>query len=363
MKSSLLFLLLSCSTFVWSQTATPSSPASQKPQTPASTQAPSSAQAPPGSAAPGQLKVRGPEAVTQQDPKRVVATIEGKPITAQQALAMIKPVRAEDRKRFENNLSTLVQQLYMQREFADQAVKLSLDQQSPWKEQLEMARANILAQAYLNRLTNTSTAAVPTEDPKQYYDAHPDEFDQVKLSGIFIAFNAPGTPAANANASRTEQQARDKANDLEKKIKGGADFATVARSDSDDKRSGATGGELGTFAVGAANLPPDIKTAIAKLQPGGVSDAIRVPSGFYILKVDSRTKVPFDQARAQILDKWKNEKSQAALKQEFDKYKIQVQDPDFFNASTGPAAKIPSLQQSAPSQPRQASTKPQAQQH
>ncbi|MGI9072039.1 MAG: peptidylprolyl isomerase [Bryobacteraceae bacterium] len=290
-----------------------------------------------------------------------MATIDGKPITAQQALAMMKPVRPEDRKRFENNLSTLVQQLYMQREFADEAAKLSLDQQPPWKEQLEMARANILAQAYLNQLTNTSTSAAPAGDPKQYYDAHPDEFDQVKLSGIFIAFNTPGTPAANANASRTEQQARDKANELEKKIKGGADFATVARSDSDDKRSGATGGELGTFAVGAANLPPDIKVAIVKLQPGGVSDAIRVPSGFYILKVDSRTKVPFDQARTQILDKWKNEKSQAALKQEFDKYKIQVQDPDFFNASSSPAAKIPSLQQSAPSQPRQASTKPQPQ--
>ncbi|MFL6354770.1 MAG: peptidylprolyl isomerase [Bryobacteraceae bacterium] len=359
MKSSLLFLFFSCATFVWSQAASPSSPASQKPQT-TSPSAPGS-QTPPGSASPGQLKVRGPEAVAQHDPKRVVATIEGKPITAQQALAMMKPVRPEDRKRFESNLSTLVQQLYMQKEFADEAAKLSLDQQSPWKEQLEMARANILAQAYLNQLTSTSIAGAPGGDPKQYYDSHPDEFDQVKLSGIFVAFNAPGTPAANANASRTEQQARDKANDLEKKIKGGADFATVARSDSDDKRSAATGGELGTFAVGAANLPPDIKGAIAKLQAGGVSGPIRVPSGFYILKVDSRTKVPFEQARTQILDKWKNEKSQAALKQEFDKYKIQVQDPDFFNASSSPTAKTPSLQQSAPSQPSQASTKPQAQ--
>src|SRR5689334_13825122 len=353
MKSSLFFLLFSCSTFVWSQTS--SAPATQKSQAPASIH-PSS-----GSASAGQLKARGPEAVAQQDPTRVVATIDGKQITAQQALDMIKPVRAEDRKRFETNLTTLVKQLYMQREFADEAAKLSLDQQSPWKEQLQMARANILAQAYLNRVTTASTATPPAQDPKTYYDAHPDEFDQVKLSGIFVAFNVPGTPAPNANASRTEQQARDKANDLEKKLKGGADLAALARSDSDDKRSGPSGGELGTFATGATNLPPDIKAAITKLQPGQVSDPIRVPSGFYILKVESRTKLPFEQARTQILDKWKNEKSQAALKQEFDKYKIQVQDPDFFNASNGPAARIPSLQKSAPSQPTQASTKPQTQ--
>jgi peptidyl-prolyl cis-trans isomerase C len=356
MKSSLL-LFLSCTTFAWSQTSS-SAPGSQKSQPPASAQA---SQKPSGSASPGQLRTRGPEAVAQQDPKRVVATIAGKQITAQQALDMIKPVRAEDRKRFESNLPNLVQQLYMQREFADEAAKMSLDEQSPWKEQLQMARANILAQAYLNRLTSTSTAGAPSQDPKIYYDAHPEEFDQVKLSGIFVAFNVPGTPAPNANASRTEQQARDKANDLEKKIKGGADLAALARSDSDDKRSGPTGGELGTFASGATNLPPDIKAAIAKLQPGQVSEPIRVPSGFYILKVDSRTKVPFEQARTQILDKWKNEKSQAALKQEFDKYKIQVQDPDFFNASNASAARIPSLQPSAPSQPSQASTKPQAQ--
>ncbi len=287
----------------------------------------------------------------------MVATIEGKPITAQQALEMIKGVPAQNRKRFERQLSTLVQQLYIQKEFADQAAKLNLDQQSPWKEQIQMARANILAQAYVDRLTNSSAASAPAQDPKQYYDAHPDEFDQVKLSAILVTFNAPGTPGATANASRTEQQARDKANDLEKKLKGGADFAALARSDSDDKRSGATGGEVGTFQTNAPTLPPDIKTAIAKLQAGQVTDPIRVPTGFYILKVDSRTKVPFDQARTQILEKWKSDKSQAALKQELDKYKIQVQDPDFFNASNAAPANTPSLQKSAPSQPGQASSK------
>lgn len=360
MKSSLFAFLFSCSSLIWSQTQTPSAPASQPP-------APTQASQPSTGPAAGQLKARGPEAVAQEDPKRVVATIDGKQITAQQALEMMKPIRAEDRKRFNGNLSTLIQQLYIQKQFADEATKLNLDQQSPWKEQLQMARANILAQAYVNRLTTNSNASAPAQDPKQYYDAHPDEFDQVKLSAIFVAFNSPGTPNANATASRTEQEARDKANDLEKKLKGGADFAAVARSDSDDKRSGPQGGEVGTFLSSAPNLPADIKTAIAKLQPNQVSDPVRVQSGFYILKVDSRTKVPFDQARTQILDKWKNERSQAALKQEFDKYKIQVQDPAFFNASNGPAPKIPSLQQPAPAsqasqaQPNQAAPKPQTQ--
>src|SRR5947207_13261744 len=106
MKSSLFLLLFSCTTLGWSQATSPSTPANQKPQAPAS--APAN-QAPSTAASPGQLKARGPEAVAQQDPKRIVATIEGKQISAQQALDMIKPVRPEDRKRFEGNLSVLVQ--------------------------------------------------------------------------------------------------------------------------------------------------------------------------------------------------------------------------------------------------------------
>ena len=96
--------------------------------------------------------------------------------------------------------------------------------------------------------------------------------------------------------------------------------------------------------MGDANLPPDIKTAISKLQPGQVSDPIHVPAGYFILKLDSRTKVPFDQARAGIVQKM-----------EVDKYKIQVQDPDFF-ASNAPSS--PSLQAPSPAQPPSAPKPP-----
>lgn len=277
----------------------------------------------------------------------MVATIDGKPITAKQALDMIKPLPPQARKQYETNLQGLLQQIYMQGEIANEALKLNLDQQSPWKEQLQMARANILAQAYLNKMS-TAASGAPADDPQQYYNSHPADFDQVKLSGILVSFSPPGTPANSKGNTRTEAEALDKANDLEKKIKAGGDFSALARSDNDNQQSAVRGGELGTFTMGDANLPPDIKAAIEKLQPGQVSEPVRIPAGFYILKMDSRTKLPFDQAKAGIVQKMQSEKSQAFLKQEQDKYKIQVQDPDFFNASSAPAANIPSLQRPAP---------------
>ena len=294
----------------------------------------------------GGLKVRGPEAIAQQDPNRIVATINGKQITAQQAVNMLKQV-PDDQRRSVPNLANLLERVYMMDQFANQAEKLKLDQQSPWKERLELDRTQLLAQAYMTQM-GTNSSAPAGIDPQQYYNSHPADFEQAKLSGILIAFSAPGTPASGAKTTRTEAEALQKANDLEKKIKDGGDFSALARTDSDQQQSAVRGGDLGTYTLGDPNLPPDIKTAISKLQAGQVSDPIRVPGGYFILKVDSRTKLPFDQARGGIVQKM-----------EVDKYKIQVQDPDFF-ASSAPNPKLPSLQPTAPAQAPPA-TKPPSQ--
>ena len=131
------------------------------------------------------------------------------------------------------------------------------------------------------------------------------------------------------------------------------------RTDSDDQRSSTNGGDLGTVALTNPNLTPDIKNALSKLQDGQVSEPVKVPNGYYIFKLNSRTKVPFEQARAGIVQKMQNDKSQAVIKQELDKYKVQVQDQDFFGASGAPGGpSIPSLQRPAPAAQPPASGKP-----
>jgi peptidyl-prolyl cis-trans isomerase C len=377
MKSCVCVLVLtSCATLAFAQ-GTPQS--SAKPSGQSSTTQPKATQSPsaaPGAASTSQsgaasegLKARGPEAVAAQDPNRVVATIGGKPLTARQALDLLKPIAPQQRARYQSNLEGLVQHIYMDDQLADEATKMNLDKESPVKEQLQLTRAEILAQAYLSKVANNSPGT-PSEDPKQYYDAHPAEFDQVKLSGIIVTFSPPGTPASGAaGANKTEEQARQKADEVEKKIKAGGDFSALARTESDNPQLAAKGGEIGTFTMGDQGVPADIKTAVTKLQTGEVSEPVRMQNGFYILKVDSRTKLTFEQARPQIVQKLQNEKNQAAVKQELDKYKIEVKDPDFFNASNNPARSTPSLQRptgtpvpaTPPSAGTATSTKPQAQ--
>lgn len=334
MKSSSIFLsAVLCAGFAYGQGTSPATNSGQ-------TQPASNAT---------ELKARGPENVAQQEPNRVVAVIDGKQITAKQALDLLKPFSPEQRKQLEANLTLGLQQIYMQQQFAQQAQKMSLDQQSPFREELQTARQQILARAYMQKLGEGASGTAG--DAKQYYDAHPADFDTVKLSGIFITFTAPGTPSSAApNGVRTEEQAKDRANDIEKKIKDGGDFATLARTESDNKKSAASGGDLGTYATSNPGIPPDIKAAIEKLQAGQVSEPIRIPSAYLIIKVDTKNKLSFEQAKPGIVQKL-----------EVDKYKVQVQDPDFFASSSAPASHIPSLQHPGPGQPAQPPTKPPAQ--
>lgn len=325
-----LLIVSSFTPLAWSQTATP----------------------------PPAVKPRGPDAVAAQDPSRIVATINGQKVTAKQVDDMLKAFPAEQRKQIDANLTTAVQQIYMQQQLAEAAQKLNLEAQSPWKEQLELNQRGILARAYVAHLSEAA-AKETGDDPQKYYDAHKTEFDSVKLSGIFLPFNPPGTPASSAAPNAlTEEQAHDKANDLEKKLAAGGDFAALARSES-IHQTAAKGGDLGTIPINdpTVQIPAEIKTAVGKLQPGQVSEPVRIQGAFLIVKLDSREAIPFDKAKSGIEQKLQTERSQAVIKKETDKYTIHVEDHDFFETGA-PAAvggiKTPSLQRptAAASQPK-----------
>ena len=307
----------------WSQTSS---------QTPA---------AKPAAAAPG----------ANQDPNRVVATINGQKITAKQVEEMLKPFPPDQRKQIDANLSKAVEQIYMNQQLAEAAEKLNLERQSPWKDQIELNRRGILARAYVSHLSDESAKETP-EDPQKYYDAHKAEFEFAKLSGIFVGFNPPGTPAnSTAPNARTEEAAHEKANELEKKLAAGGDFSALARAES-EHQSASKGGDLGNIPINdpQVQIPADIKTAVAKLQPGQVSEPVKIPGAYLIVKLDARELTPFDKAKSGIEQKLQTERSTNVVKKETEKYAIHVEDQAFFSnggAATASAPKIPSLQRPA----------------
>lgn len=84
------------------------------------------------------------------------------------------------------------------------------------------------------------------------------------------------------------QNYRGRAEQALAKLRGGASFAQVAAGYS-DAQDALKGGEIGWRP--ADRMPPMFADALAKMKPGDVSDVLRSPSGFHIIKLlDRRNK-------------------------------------------------------------------------
>ena len=101
----------------------------------------------------------------------------------------------------------------------------------------------------------------------------------------------------------TEQRdaARLKIDQLRKQVtEEGADFATLARENSDDPGSREKGGEL---TVMEGQTAPPFEEAAFKLEPGAISDVVQTQFGFHIIqlleKVPAR-KVPYEEVEERI---------------------------------------------------------------
>ena len=148
---------------------------------------------------------------------------------------------------------------------------------------------------------------ISPDEVKAYYDAHPEEFsvgkENFKLAQILIAVPANATPTQI-------EAARVKSDSIHKQLVDGADFGKLAREYSDDD-SKSQGGELGDFSRG--DIIDPIQNAIDHMKVGEISEPIRTDHGFHIVKLEAHEKVgvkPFSEVSGQIQDKLVGQKAQ-----------------------------------------------------
>jgi len=121
----------------------------------------------------------------------------------------------------------------------------------------------------------------PTQQEiQQYFNAHQSEYsvpEQARSRHILIKV-APGADA------RTDAAAKAKADALLKQIKSGANFADLARKNSEDSSKN-MGGELGFFRRGAT--VPEFEKALFN-QKIGDTEIVKSQFGYHILQVEER---------------------------------------------------------------------------
>ena len=186
---------------------------------------------------------------------------------------------------------------------------------------------------------------VTDAEAKKFYDDHPADFEQPEMAHVRHILLMTMDPVTRTPLTADQQKAKQKqAEDLLKRIRGGEDFATLAKQYSEDPGSKDNGGELPPFPRG--QMVPEFEAAAFSLTNNQVSDVVTSSlwlSYHQIDRQDSRQKSGLrDRVAAKIKDYLVQQKAEKLAPAYLDKLKqaedVQILDPDLKAAIAAAAA-------------------------
>jgi len=251
----------------------------------------------------------GQQPAAPADP--VVITVGSETITQSQFEEIVSTLSDQQRKQAQTPAGKrqLAERLGELKTLAQEARQRKMDQSPKVQTQIKLQADQILANLLFQELGDSNK---PTDEQlRGYYDLHKTDWNEVKARHILIRMQGSKVPLKPDEKDLTDAEALAKANDLRAKIIAGSDFATLAKAESDDAGSGQNGGELGPFKAG--QMVPEFERAAFILEIGKVSEPVKTQFGYHLILVESRSTKPFEDVRAEILQKMKPELAQKGL--------------------------------------------------
>lgn len=145
----------------------------------------------------------------------------------------------------------------------------------------------------LNAADFAKNSPISDEEAQAYYDEHKAQYvaSEKRLAAHILV-----------TLGSDEAAAKNKAEDLAKQLDNGADFAELAKANSDDTLSAEQGGKLDWFEPGV--MDPTFDAALFALNKGQHSGVVKTDFGFHIIKlldVQAGATVPFADVKAKIV--------------------------------------------------------------
>lgn len=169
---------------------------------------------------------------------------------------------------------------------------------------------------------------IPEADLKKYYEEHQANYVRkdavVYLSQILLSTEGK-TPEQIATADA-------KAKDLVARARKGEKFSDLVRENSDDPETAKNGGQLPPYNRGM--LVPAIENIVFKEKKGYITDPIKVPQGFLILKVEER----FDSGQAtfeEVKERIKEEMAGPKMEPKIREYLTKLREEAFLQIKDG----------------------------
>jgi len=150
--------------------------------------------------------------------------------------------------------------------------------------------------SYVELTAEQIASSIKIDDAKirQIYDDNVDSY-------ISPETRATSHILLSTTGGEDEDQQLAKADDLETQLRNGADFATLAKENSQDPGSAAQGGSLGDVEVG--QMVPEFEEATFALTEGEISVPVKSQFGYHIIKVDKikgGVAQPFEEVKQEI---------------------------------------------------------------
>jgi tetratricopeptide (TPR) repeat protein len=288
--------------------------------------------------------VAAEKAETQDPYKRVLVKVGNVVITEQefnlQFRSGIERMPAANRPMFMNphGRKQYLDMLADEKVWVNGALEMGLDKDPEVEMLTQMSRDKILLYMYYEKAIVDKSRPTDTE-VRAYYDANHGRFlgpAKVRIRQIVL----PDSAAAAA---------------VLKELKGGANFAKLAREESIDSASAVNGGDLGLLTEGIA-LPASIGGSeiyagtLFKLKVGELSDIVHTSLGYHIALAEERVEPQlrsFEEVRTRIADGLLSDRTSKLKKELFDllkkKYPITFMIEDSSVAPGGEVAQPPKV--------------------
>ncbi len=193
----------------------------------------------------------------------------------------------------EDQITAAINQQKQESGMTDDDFQKNLAAQSMTNESLrEEARKSIAIKNLQDKYSSKIT--VNDKEVEDFYNSNRERF--VSSRGVALAMIV-ADPADNSAAGLTsdaknDSEAKLKIDNVSQQLKGGADFATVARAKSEDPNTLVRGGDIG-FAteedLKQNAFPSELVTRLFAMQPGDTTEPIRFSSGkWYVFKLTEK---------------------------------------------------------------------------
>ena len=206
-------------------------------------------------------------------------------------LASLQPGAISD-----ETLEALVRQELVRRALLEEAKAHEWDLRPEVAEHARLASEQVVVSSWLESVAALPAGYPAESDVKALYEKNRAYLRVPKryhLSQLFIR-----RPAKSEEAPAAEKRAAD----LARRAAGSADFAALARKESDDAASKDRGGDLGWVTEPA--LLPEVRATVQSLKPGETSGAIAAGGGWHIVRLSDAKEADaatYDEARPSLI--------------------------------------------------------------